>query len=448
MNRVNVFKIDGRYCVFDGESMNSYLLPDKMNSGLDSLSREEIIEIFGSVNPGEKKAERLEFNRNICQRLIINISGSCNLGCRYCYAKEGKYGKEITENMTEETLINAVNAVIRLFPEGIRFIQFFGGEPLLNKKLLYKSISIINSILHENGLTEPKYGMVTNGTLLDDESIDFIVSNFESITISLDGKKNINDYNRVQRGNNHNSVYDQVKEAIGKIRERSKTLPVCCEATISRAHIEDFRKNRDVNSFYDVMKMGFDYFQIAPVFGCDSPDITLEGIDREEAAEYFTGIMCRAFYRENGEIKPYLPSRKLYECLRDKVIPGNGCGANKGDICIDVRGDIYPCFMFIGNEDFYIGNVNSFDYEESSGRRRLLVERMNMANENEKCRGCWAKSICGLSYSHCIGTKQIVNGDISKPVDLNCEISKAVLERLIYEMIQVAQACRGRDKNG
>lgn len=440
MNKMHIFKKQDRYYIFDGSSFDAYRLPTEITEKLDVLNEEELKDIADSLKIQNKNYKsvskrRVEENPDLCNRLILNITSKCNLACRYCYANEGAYGIENSKFLSEDTLENAMNSMIEMFKDGINYIQLFGGEPLFNKKILYNTVNRIKDIFKKRNLSCPKFLMVTNGTLLDDESIDFIVKNFESITISLDGNKYINDFNR-RYTREDLSVYDSVKENMKKIKEKDKNFIVFCEATINKAHIDDYVKNKDINNFYSVMQLGFDYFQIAPVFGSNNEKVSLEYANPEDIKEYFDSIIERTYYDENGEIKQSMPSYNVYNCLKNKVAAGNGCGASQNDIAIDVNGDIYPCFMFIGSPEFLIGNVNDFNLEEALRKRKRIQDDMKSALHKDKCNECWAQDLCSLTYGHCMGEKYLVNNDLSKPVKLNCQLTKVVLERIIFEMIE------------
>lgn len=48
--------------------------------------------------------------KNVLQKIVINISNSCNLSCSYCYADGGNYGMD-NKIMTLDTADNIINEV-------------------------------------------------------------------------------------------------------------------------------------------------------------------------------------------------------------------------------------------------------------------------------------------------------------------------------------------------
>lgn len=52
--------------------------------------------------------------------------------------------------------------------------------------------------------------MTTNGTIMNDEILDWIIKNDFLLKVSIDGKKEINDLNRIAK--NGESVFEQIQK--------------------------------------------------------------------------------------------------------------------------------------------------------------------------------------------------------------------------------------------
>lgn len=100
---------------------------------------------------------------------IINIKlgGKCNLHCKYCHALKDEY------NFDERILPK----IKELKP---KLINFSGGEPLLYWEWIKKIVNYIGPI-------EKGYSIVTNGTLVNDEIVEFANKNVIRISLSFDG---------------------------------------------------------------------------------------------------------------------------------------------------------------------------------------------------------------------------------------------------------------------
>ena len=70
----------------------------------------------------------------------LYLTENCNLKCRYCYEGDGKRKKMLNN----DNLNKAVSFMIHNNPQGEKIdLTFLGGEPLLNKKMIYECINII-----------------------------------------------------------------------------------------------------------------------------------------------------------------------------------------------------------------------------------------------------------------------------------------------------------------
>jgi uncharacterized protein len=77
------------------------------------------------------------------------------------------------------------------------YISFYGGEPLLNFKLIEKAVNYVKNLkLQHNVVT---FSMTTNGVLLD-KYMDFLVENEFNLLISLDGDESNNSYRIFKNG--------------------------------------------------------------------------------------------------------------------------------------------------------------------------------------------------------------------------------------------------------
>lgn len=74
-------------------------------------------------------------------------------------------------------------------------VDFFGGEPLLNFDVV-KKLTLYGDELNKKTGKNIRFTITTNGVGLDDDKIDFINKHMYNVVLSLDGRKEINDYMR------------------------------------------------------------------------------------------------------------------------------------------------------------------------------------------------------------------------------------------------------------
>ena len=109
--------------------------------------------------------------------LRISVTDKCNLRCRYCMPEEGVCKKNHEDMLTEDEIIQAVEAAAAL---GIRKIRITGGEPLVKKNI----VSICRRTAAVEGINE--VCLTTNGILLPQLAKDLKSAGVKRINLSLD----------------------------------------------------------------------------------------------------------------------------------------------------------------------------------------------------------------------------------------------------------------------
>ena len=109
-------------------------------------------------------------------RITFIMTEKCNFSCSYCFSNIDREGR-ISYEIMEKAILEHVG--------DLKSIAFFGGEPLLEFPLIQK---VTDRLLKPNGINAL---LVTNGSLLTDEIIEWLGENSETIhkvIISYDGK--------------------------------------------------------------------------------------------------------------------------------------------------------------------------------------------------------------------------------------------------------------------
>lgn len=120
------------------------------------------------------------------------LTRKCNLRCVYCYEGEKKY-----YSMTKKTFDDSLQFITKFFlNSGDEFlgITFHGGEPMLEFEKIEQCVNYFASI--ESMKNKVSYILTTNGTIMTDKQIDFLVKHI-NLSISIDGKKEQHDKYRI-----------------------------------------------------------------------------------------------------------------------------------------------------------------------------------------------------------------------------------------------------------
>ena len=109
--------------------------------------------------------------------LRISVTDKCNLRCRYCMPEEGVCKKDHADMLTEDEIIQAVEAAAAL---GITKIRITGGEPLVKKNI----VSICRRTAQVEGIKE--VCLTTNGVLLPKLAKPLKEAGVTRLNLSLD----------------------------------------------------------------------------------------------------------------------------------------------------------------------------------------------------------------------------------------------------------------------
>ena len=169
--------------------------------------------------------EDVKKRKTVVKALCLHIAHDCNLACKYCFAEEGEYhGRRAL--MSYEVGKKALDFLIA--NSGSRRnleVDFFGGEPLMNWQVVKDLVAYgrEQEKLHDKHF---RFTVTTNGVLLNDEIQDFINKEMDNVVLSLDGRKEVNDFMRPFR--NGKGSYDlmvpKYKTADSRDKKTSRSM--------------------------------------------------------------------------------------------------------------------------------------------------------------------------------------------------------------------------------
>ncbi len=132
------------------------------------------------------------------KQLYLVISEACNFSCKYC--RQVTHGLIRQNAMKSGEAIEIIDDFFERAKNRPKGIVFYGGEPLLNKKVLLDSVKHIRM---KGSKLKPKspidLTVITNGTGIDKKSAKILSENDVYIIISMDGRKKEHDKLRVYK---------------------------------------------------------------------------------------------------------------------------------------------------------------------------------------------------------------------------------------------------------
>ena len=433
--RFHVIRSNKLNIVFHPESLSLFNVSDKVANALEAYEKLNSFEIqeLTDVNKRELqgifnlfcKVEKTK-NKDIdngrvgeLSKLVLLVSHDCNMKCKYCFAQEYK-GKPY---MDIKTAKKAVKTFLKLYPNKVKSILFFGGEPLLRFDVIKETVQFVNAFCQSCQITTPRFGIVTNGTLLTPQIIDFFQKYKFIVTVSLDGPSEVNDFQRVFPSGK--GTHDQVVYNIRKAKERNIRIGV--EATFTKKHIErGFSVKSTLKYLHEI---GAKTIHLMPVYGMCGDLLLPKNRISDIKNSFKEGVSFALDSLMTPEPIVFQYVHYIIEALITKIPVEYMCYAGIGTLTVDTNGNIYPCYLLM-NEDLFMGNIFDHDFP---GVHFLKVRELLQNHTREhisQCRKCWAKEIC----SSCYGIGFLINKSLTSPPEEFCDIQKAMIEETLVNL--------------
>lgn len=345
----------------------------------------------------------------LVKALCLHVSHDCNLRCKYCFASTGDFGTG-RKTMDFETAKRAIDFVVeKSGPRRNIEVDFFGGEPLMAMDTVKRTVEYARSIEEKAG-KQFRFTITTNGMLLDDENIAYINREMSNAVLSMDGRPEVNDRERITPSGK--GSYEIIVPKFQKLVAERGDKEYYLRGTFTRFN-EDFAQD-----VMHIASLGFKNVSVEPVVGGPEDPYALPEADLPKLEAEYERLAAQL--REHPEINFFHFNVDLAQgpCVIKRL---RGCGAGCEYVAVTPEGDIYPCHQFVGNPDYKLGNVHegSFDTEISS-----QFAAMNIYTRGD-CRDCWARFYCS---GGCSASNLLVNGDIKKPHRVGCALEQKRLE--------------------
>ena len=226
--------------------------------------REAVSEILELTEAGmlymedvyEPYIDSFKDRETVVKALCLHIAHDCNLACKYCFAEEGEYhGRRAL--MSFEVGKKALDFLVANSGNRVNLeVDFFGGEPLMNFDVVKQLVAYGRS-LEEPNHKKFRFTLTTNGVLLNQDIIDFANKEMANVVLSIDGRKEVHDYMRPNRGGQ--GSYDKVVPKFIEVAKSRNQMNYYVRGTFTH-HNLDF--SEDVLHLAD---LGFKQISVEPV---------------------------------------------------------------------------------------------------------------------------------------------------------------------------------------
>lgn len=340
----------------------------------------------------------------------LGLTDNCNFRCDYCFS-----GRQQPANLSLDMGKKAIDFIASQ-ATGPVCITYFGGEPLLRFPLL-RDITAYAS-RKKTGAVSFTFDLVTNGSLLTEVMIDFLVRHRFSVLFSFDGIKDAQDAHR--RRSNGSSTHRNVLRNLHRLLESN--LPIAVRPTITPKNVAHL--SQSVAFLFDlgVKQIAFD---LAYESGWTNPDMRILKNQMEKVA----ALYLKKILPDREDIIIYAFHEALIARMTGESRPR--CGGGKESFYVAPNGDLLFCCWFRGAEKkeriAKIGNLQTgFDAKK--------LETINCAVDTSVkkkfgCTDCGYQNMCN---KYCIAHNFLCTGDPFTAAPSVCA----------YEKIRIATALK------
>ena len=330
----------------------------------------------------------------------------CPARCSYCWSSDAG-----SPRMSIDTVRDVV-AWLKEFKKDQVTITFHGGEPLLGGEEFYRqALPLIADGLSQ---LKPTFAMQSNLWLLTDGLADLLAKYNVPIGTSIDGPEELNDS---QRGEGY---YQKTMQGYELARAHGLQVRFICTFTA-----KSVKQKEEIFRFF--LEHGF-VMKLHPALPSLRSDRPKEwALEPEEYGNLLVYLLDN--YLENlGNIE-VMNINDLFRCVftrRGSVCTFADCMGST--FAIGPDGSIYPCYRFVGMDEWVMGHVRDRPSSETLANS-VAGRRMQQFSEfvDISCKACPHIRYCrgGCPYNAMVPTGGEVRG-----VDPHCIAYKRIFDEM------------------
>jgi len=281
--------------------------------------------------------------------VYIVTTTNCQLNCPYCY-ETGITGKTMNLKMADEVIFWCKNYLNKNNKCSKFRVIWYGGEPLLNKKVILYMLPQLYQLSKEKNIAFDNQ-IVTNGVLLGKETASFLSRyNLSRVQITLDGSKKVHDQRRIKK--NGRGTFDQIFQNVLDILNNGEVRKISLRVNFDKHNIDSIPGLLDLLIKHKLQeKIEISFGIITSTICGDSKKktkvyIDKYGFDDTENIEKYLWLYKKA--KERGFIIP------------NEFMLGPWCSARDvHSVVIEPDGSLVKCFSGVGRKEFIFGNIDS-----------------------------------------------------------------------------------------
>lgn len=367
-----------------------------------------------------KRRQRAQSMKDISLMYFIPTT-QCNYACSYCFVEDKI---EDVVFMTKDVSRKGLDFFAAQSQNSREIkVVFYGGEPLLNKEVVYDAIQYIRQ-LEEDGKFSKKVRitLLTNGSLVDEGTVDVCKKYEVKTSVSIDGPESVHDKTRFLPGR-HGSWKQSVKGY--KLLQESGLKPsISC--TLNQYNIDKF--DETLSFIVEELKpLGLGFNILMPKWNEAHTEEVDVDLATSKIIEAFKKLRKLGIYEDRmmRRVRPFSLDRFHYK----------DCYGVGGQIVLTPEGKIGPCQAYLGVNSYFPVSLDKLpDDVNSHPMFAKWSERFPL--NNSECLSCRALAVCG---GGCPYAAEVASGSIDGIDRRVCKQCLTIFDWLIWDLYEQLQ---------
>jgi uncharacterized protein len=378
--------------------------------------------------------------------LTLSVTTRCNLSCSYCIfgGRYSRYPDRSQTTMSWSVLQSALDFLLMHSKKSkcIR-VLFFGGEPLIAFPLIKRAVAYLRTVLTGDP-RELQLAICTNGTILTDAILSFLVENSITIQFSVDGDSEIHDRDRRFR-TSHRGSFDTILKNLKLIEHHNPDYFrrfVRVKGVIQSA---DNQAPMKVFNQYPIEKLAREHvsFVLLEMHYDISRDMhyftQLERLGQilkrrrnvsslKQLLQGFSQNQRQFFWQSYGWFFAAQAIERLGQRGHRQWPFSKGCMIGASEAHVGPDGKISICHKAQNGSAFVIGDVNESKWDFAK------IDRLSeWLHSVEECSACFAQRFCDLCFEKLEGEEGLLEPSRTR----FCRFMRSSLRVIFQNMLEV-----------
>ena len=310
-------------------------------------------------------------NNSFPKKMLLSLNSSCNLRCKHCPRSHMKIEDIPDKKMSKEM----IDHIAKKFFNNISAIQIGGND--LGEQMCSPHFSYFLEKVYEYPID---VDLITNGTLINKENAELLVSSLSRLLISIEGMYDNYELIRGFKWEKLEKNIDMLIEARDKLK-RESPLIICLHICVMRNFRDDyfkfveFAKKKKID-FIDTRNfIPFDKEE------CDQSFLYFE----KEHNSFFKKLSKHAKKHGVNIVCPQpIPTKKAEQNIFKRA----SCSLPFEVFGMRADGKIGPCCDYRFDLGFFSTDHNNIEDDWSSENFNKLRETVNSTNPPPPCKPC------------------------------------------------------------